>query len=180
MTSVTVGQATPTVIAETPSPDPATFGQSVTYAATVSGSGTTPSGTVAFTIGGTALCDGPLSAGSVSCMSAAAPVGSDQTVTATYSGDANYVGRIAVTSVTVDQATPTVAAEHPHPTGHLRTERDLCGHGEWIRHDTFGDGRLHHRGNRPVWRAPVGRVGVLHVGGRSGGIGSDGDRHLQR
>ncbi len=92
VTSITVGQATPTVIAETPSPDPATFGQSVTYAATVSGSGTTPSGTVAFTIGGTALCGGPLSAGSVSCMSTAAPVGSDQTVTATYSGDANYLG----------------------------------------------------------------------------------------
>ncbi len=34
-------------------------------------------------------------------MSAAAPVGSDQTVTATYSGDANYVGGAAVNSLTV-------------------------------------------------------------------------------
>ncbi len=43
---------TPTVAAGTPSPAETTFGQSVTYSATVSGSGTTPSGTVAFTIGG--------------------------------------------------------------------------------------------------------------------------------
>ena len=106
---------TPTVAAGTPSPDPATFGQSVTYSATVSGFGGTPSGTVAFTAGAQALCGGTLSAGTVTCNSAAAPVGTNETVTATYSGDSTYQGGTATTAVTVDKATPTVAAGTPSP-----------------------------------------------------------------
>ena len=113
-TAVTVTKAGPTVMAGTPSPDPATFGQSVAYSATVTGPGGTPSGTVAFTIGGTALCGGALSAETVTCDSTAAPVGAGQTVTATYSGDSDYQGGTSTTAVTI-KATPTVVAGTPSP-----------------------------------------------------------------
>ncbi|MDG6908801.1 MAG: Ig-like domain repeat protein [Nitrososphaerota archaeon] len=66
------------------SPTSVSNGTSVTYSATVSPS--TATGTVAFTVGSTALCTATLSGGAGNCASTKAPVGSD-TVTGTYSGD---------------------------------------------------------------------------------------------
>jgi hypothetical protein len=68
----------------TVNPTAADLGASVTYAATVSSPAGTPGGTVAFSVGSTALCTTPtLAGGAGSCTSAAAPSGID-TVTATY------------------------------------------------------------------------------------------------
>ncbi|MGP0031324.1 MAG: protease pro-enzyme activation domain-containing protein [Acidimicrobiales bacterium] len=68
-------------------PSSTTFGTPVTYSATVSSGGGTPTGTVTFTIGSATLCTtGTLSGGGQgSCIVSSAPAGAD-TVTATYSG----------------------------------------------------------------------------------------------
>jgi hypothetical protein len=73
-------------------PTEATVGDSVTYSATVSSSGGTPTGTVTFSVGSTPLCTTlALVSASASCASSAAPVGSD-TVSAVYSGDSTFNG----------------------------------------------------------------------------------------
>jgi len=64
-------------------------GSSVTYNASVSGAGGTPSGTVTFTDGAITLCAANLVSGLGSCQSTTAPPGSS-TVSATYSGDATF------------------------------------------------------------------------------------------
>jgi hypothetical protein len=87
-----------------------TYGSSVGYSATVGGTGGTPTGTVSFTAGSTALCTATLSSGTGSCNASDAPTGSDQTITATYSGDVNFSGSEGTTSLTVNQAAATVVA----------------------------------------------------------------------
>jgi hypothetical protein len=68
----------------TVSPTAADLGNSVTYKATVSSAAGTPNGTVAFSIGSTALCTTPaLVGGTAECNSTAAPAGQDS-VTSTY------------------------------------------------------------------------------------------------
>ncbi len=97
------------------SPNPSTYGQSVTFTATVTASSgsTTPTGTVTFTDGGTTLGSGTLSGSGASATTtygtSALPAGS-QTITATYSGDANFNTNSGSTSPaqTVNKATPVV------------------------------------------------------------------------
>ena len=84
--NVTYGQPS-TATTVTASPNPVGLGSSVTYSASVTGG--TPSGSVTFSTGSTALCTATLSSGSASCSSAAAPLGSDL-VYGTYSGGAGY------------------------------------------------------------------------------------------
>jgi hypothetical protein len=88
----TVNKAT-TTTALTSTPNPSNFNQSVTFTATVTGQfGGTPTGTVTFTSGTTTLCNMMgLSAGVATCVYSTLPSGSDL-VTASYSGDTNYVG----------------------------------------------------------------------------------------
>jgi len=98
-------------------PVTSTFGQSVTLTATVSvtapGAGT-PSGSVAFTLGSTALGSGTVNGmGIATASTTALPVGANQTVTATYSGDGNFSTSSGTTSVTVNAVTITLTA----PTG---------------------------------------------------------------
>jgi hypothetical protein len=83
-------------------PSPQTYGQSVTYSATLPSSAT---GTVTFTTGGTTLCTATLSA--LSCTATNAPVGTD-TVTATYSGDSNFAPQTTTTTLTINKATPSI------------------------------------------------------------------------
>ena len=67
-----------------------TYGESLTYQATVTGVDSSTDGEmVSFTVGSTTLCSGPLSSGIASCSSTLAPGGSD-TVTATYMTDGNF------------------------------------------------------------------------------------------
>jgi len=139
----TVTQATPTTTV-TSSINPSTFGQSVTFTATVTGvSGTAPTGTVQFAytlMGGTST---PLStpvtltagitAGTAvaNASTTALPVGTD-TITATYSGDPNFT--------TSNGSVHHQCERHAHHQ-HLRAERDPYRHRECHRtggRDTYG------------------------------------------
>ncbi len=111
--SLTVAKATTaTDIGVMPTSD--TYGTSVTYTATISSGGGTPSGSVVVTTGAVSLCTVTLSGGTGSCTSSAAPAGSD-TITASYGGDTNFApssntGALdvsAATSGTVITTTPT-------------------------------------------------------------------------
>jgi uncharacterized repeat protein (TIGR03803 family) len=111
------GKATPTV-ALSATPNPATVGQVVTVRATASGSGATPTGTVSFIYGGRTLATLSLASGtaSVSPSTAGLPAG-NYTLTASYSGDANYNAAMSAGyTVTLNKATPTVAlSATPNP-----------------------------------------------------------------
>jgi hypothetical protein len=88
--SITVTQATPSV-GITLSSNTAYTTTSVTISATVTATGGTPSGTVSFYAGTTALGTSALStAGAASITVSGLPVGTD-CITAVYSGDSNYV-----------------------------------------------------------------------------------------
>ena len=89
-------------------------GSTVTYKATVTSPGTTPTGKVVFATGSTALCTIPaLAAGVGSCTATNAPVARGQTVTATYTGtpDLGLSSGAALLSVSaVTSAGPPTAA----------------------------------------------------------------------
>lgn len=74
------------------SPNPSTYGSPVTFTATVTGSGPTPTGTVTFKEAGTDLGIGTLDgSGVATCViSTLSAVGSPHSITAVYSGDGNY------------------------------------------------------------------------------------------
>ena len=85
----TINPATTTTALQS-SPNPSTVGQSITLRATVSSTGGgTPSGTVAFQDGSLVLGTGTLSGGAASYTAESLSPG-DHTMTAVYSGDANF------------------------------------------------------------------------------------------
>ncbi len=100
------------------SPNPSTLNQSVTFTATVSAASGTPTGTIDFTEGaidlGSATLDG---AGQATIQVSSLPSGSN-TITATYSGDANFATSTASTTQTVrslSAATSTSLSVSPNP-----------------------------------------------------------------
>ena len=100
-------------------PTSVTEGATVTYSATVSpttGSGT-PTGTVAFSTGSTALCTASLASGSGSCKASNAPEGTD-TVAGHYSGDSTYSGSSSSTSLTVNAPPPPPPPPPPPSHGY--------------------------------------------------------------
>ena len=110
--TVTKADTTTTVTGGTP--DPAVFGQPVTYTASVTatapGAGT-PTGSVQFLDGSTVLCAAaPLSAGTATCTSSAAAEGTDA-ITATDGGDSNFNGSTTASpyNETVNPASTTTA-----------------------------------------------------------------------
>jgi hypothetical protein len=81
-----------TLVSTTSSLNPSTFGQAVTFTATVTASITgsvTPTGTVNFMDGGTLLGTGTLSSGQAGFTTSALSVGT-HSITAVYSGDTNF------------------------------------------------------------------------------------------
>jgi hypothetical protein len=84
----------------TATPPSATPGEVVTYRAEASGTGAPPTGTVAFTTGGAAVCTASLSDGSGTCSAAMTGQGT-VTVLGTYSGDTTYTASTATTTVAV-------------------------------------------------------------------------------
>jgi hypothetical protein len=78
-----------------PSIGPSTYGQAVTFTATVvagaPGSGT-PTGTLSFTEGNATLASGVTIAGSTATFSTSSLTAGTHTVTASYSGDSNFIG----------------------------------------------------------------------------------------
>jgi uncharacterized repeat protein (TIGR03803 family) len=111
------GKATPTV-AMSATPNPATVGQVVTIHATASGSGATPTGTVSFIYNSRTLVSLPLASGTAtfSPSTAGLPAG-NYTLTASYSGDANYNAAVSAGyAVTLNKAAPAIAlSATPNP-----------------------------------------------------------------
>src|SRR5205823_3985150 len=122
----TVNQAS-TRTTLTSSPNPSTSGQAVTFTAVVSavapGAGT-PTGTVTFMEGTTALGTSSLTAGRATFQTTSLSVTSHQ-ITAVYNGDANFSGSTsAALTQTVNQAPPTGTPSQKFVT---QTYRDLLG-----------------------------------------------------
>ena len=89
-----------TIISNT---NPSAFGQSVTFTATVTGSGGTPSGTVTFKDGTTTLGTGTLSSGTATYTTSGLALNS-HSITAVYGGDTNFAtSTSAVLTQTVNQ-----------------------------------------------------------------------------
>ncbi len=88
------------------SPNPSTFGASVTLTATVTSGAT---GTVTFHDGATSLGTGTISSGMATLTTSSLAVGT-HSITAQYGGDSNYNGAVSTpVSQTVNQATSIVA-----------------------------------------------------------------------
>jgi hypothetical protein len=100
-----------TQITATPSANPSSYGQSVTFtttvAASVPGAGS-PTGTVTLTSGSTTLGSGTLSNGSVIVTTSSLPTGSD-TVSVAYSGSSNFQPHTVSVSQTVNKAGSTTS-----------------------------------------------------------------------
>ncbi len=105
---------TTTITADTP--DPSTPGQTVAVSVTVSGTGGTPTGTVAIT-GADTNCTITLASGSGSCNVVFNTAGS-KTLTATYSSDVNFASSSGTASHTVDKgvALTSITADTPDPS----------------------------------------------------------------
>jgi DNA-binding beta-propeller fold protein YncE len=88
------------------SANPALFGQSVTFTATVTGGGPAPTGSVSFSDGSTPLGTGTVSGGVAKVTVSSLTLGS-HAITATYGGDANYAGSTSSPVNEVIQETPT-------------------------------------------------------------------------
>lgn len=101
----------PTTIQSVSAPaSPVTVGTSVTYSATATSSDPAlkPSGQMVFSVGSTALCATQFSAGSASCASNTAPIGTD-TITATYTGTDLFAASAGTTSLTVNSSNAATA-----------------------------------------------------------------------
>jgi hypothetical protein len=110
-----------TTTAITLSPTPVVYGNALTITATVTSASGTPNGTVALEDGGVALGTGTLSGGTTS-ITVAAPglAAGPHSITATYSGSAQFGGSVGVKNVTVAEAPVTVtlsSSQSPSPAG---------------------------------------------------------------
>ena len=103
-TTQTVNKVAPTV-AVASSLNPSTYGQSVTFTATLSNN--TATGTIIFSDGATVLGSAPVSGGSASISSSALNAGS-HTISAAYSGDTTWGAATGTLAQTVNKATPTL------------------------------------------------------------------------
>ncbi len=114
--TITVGGVGSTTVINSILPATTVVGESYTVSVSVSGSGGTPTGTVVVSEG-TASCNVTLSGGSGSC-ALASPVAGGRTVTATYGGDASFLGSSANTAHTVNQAgtLTSITADNPDPS----------------------------------------------------------------
>jgi hypothetical protein len=107
-----IGRTLSSITTIASSSNPSVLGQSVTFTATVTSQGSgqasgTPTGTVTFTYGSTTLCNAVTLVGGVAtCTYSSLPAGAD-TVTSSYSGDANFTPSSGTVSQTVNKATTT-------------------------------------------------------------------------
>lgn len=101
----------------TSSSNPSSFGQSVTFTATVNPqTPEMPTGTITFNDGSTQLGQEPISGGSASLTTSLLAVGS-HSITASYSGDSNFGGSISspLTQVVAMVSTTTALSGSPNP-----------------------------------------------------------------
>lgn len=118
-TSFVINQAGSSFTAS-PNPSSTTYGNTVQLRA--AGLPSSAGGNVTFTSGGSTLCTtGTVSAGSATCTTAQLTPAT-YPVTATYSGDSNYLGSTATTSFTITQAsTSFTASANPTSTAYGNT-----------------------------------------------------------
>lgn len=120
----TVNQAG-TTTAVSSSANPSNFGQQVTFLATVTSAGGTPSGTVTFKDGSTTLGSTGLNAGGQATLTTSALAVGPHSITASYGGSTNFLGSSSgALAQTVNQAstTTTVASSlNPSNFGHQVT-----------------------------------------------------------
>jgi YVTN family beta-propeller protein len=99
------------------SANPSTVGQAVTFTASVTGSGATPTGTVTFKDGATTLCSAvALASGTATCTTSALAAGS-HTISANYSGDSSYGAAAGSIPQTVNKVAASVGVgTTPNPS----------------------------------------------------------------
>jgi hypothetical protein len=108
-----------TTLASTP--NPSTFGQPVTFAATVKGNGGTPTGTVTFTDGANTLGTASLdNSGQATFTTSTLTVGG-HAITANHGGDPNFLGSRNMLTQTVNPNTPPAAETYRAVPSHLWT-----------------------------------------------------------
>jgi len=101
------------------SANPSIFGEAVTFTATVSSPGGSPTGTVTFLDGATSLGTGTLSASSMASLTTASLAVGQHSITASYGGDTNFnasssspllqtVDKAATTVTSISSANPSV------------------------------------------------------------------------
>jgi hypothetical protein len=114
----------PTSTSVISSSNPSTFGQSVTFTATVTATSGTPTGMVTFKDGTTTLGMGTLSGGKATFTTSTLPVGT-HSITALYGGDVNFAGSTSpVLSQIVNKAatsTTVVSSANPSVLGQAVT-----------------------------------------------------------
>ncbi|MBI3411311.1 MAG: Ig-like domain repeat protein [Planctomycetes bacterium] len=98
----------------TPSANPSSPGQAVTFTATVTGTGGTPTGMVTFMEGTTVLAQSALSGGSTSFTTSSLGIGS-HTISAVYYSDIKFATSTGSASAVVQVTTSTSAASSPNP-----------------------------------------------------------------
>ena len=145
-----------------------TYGQSVTYTATIAGNGGSPTdGTVDFSAGGTTLCAAaPVVSGKASCTTTDTPLGTNA-ISASYPGDVIFLPSSGTTSLVV---TPV-----PHGYWLVGSDGGIFSYGSASFHGSTGNLAL----QRPV----VGIVSTSDDGGywlaaSDGGVFSFGDTHF--
>jgi hypothetical protein len=106
------GGTTPSSTGVGPSANPSVFGQSVTFTATVTGSGGTPTGTVTFYDNTTSLGVKTLAAGSATLVTSALTAGS-HSITAQYGGDNTFVSSMSAQVTQVVNKASTFAVVTP-------------------------------------------------------------------
>lgn len=93
-------------------PNPGTFGQSVTFTATVTasaGNGVTPSGTMTFTDGSTSLGSSSLDVNGRASLTTNSLAAGSHNITASYSGDSNSAASSGTFSETINKASSATA-----------------------------------------------------------------------
>ncbi len=101
---------TPSSTALVSSLNPSVFGQSVTFTATVTGSGPTPTGTVTFLDGATNIGSAPLNGSAVATFTTSALLVGSHPITANYAGDATYAPSLSpIVNQVVNKADTTTA-----------------------------------------------------------------------
>ena len=108
----------PTTTTVSSSQNPSTFGQSVTFTATVTGTNGTPTGTVTFKDGATALGTNTLSSGQTT-LTTSLLAGGSHSITAVYNGDTTFTNStsVAVTqTVGKGSSTTTLSSSSANPS----------------------------------------------------------------
>ncbi len=99
--------------------NPSTFGQQVTFTATITGGVTTATGSVDFSDGGTSLGSGTLNSEGEATLSTSSLTAAAHTITATYAGDGGHAANSAQLTQTVSQAgTTTSIGSSANPSDH--------------------------------------------------------------